>query len=125
VAGGTAYTCAVTREGTVRCWGSNWGGQLGDGTNTSRLTPVPVSPMLPALVVTAVATGGGHTCAVTREGAVWCWGDNRHGQLGDGTTTSRRTPVAVSGLASGVVAISAGDYRAQRRRQAHWCWGRT
>jgi len=126
VAGGSGHTCAVTSEGAVWCWGSNWGGQLGDGTNTSRLTPVPVSPMLPALDVTAVATGGGHTCAVTREGAVWCWGSNGSGQLGDGTTTSRRTPVAVSGLASGVVAISASDYHtcAVTSAGALWCWGR-
>jgi alpha-tubulin suppressor-like RCC1 family protein len=125
VAAGNGHTCAVTSGGAVWCWGANWGGQLGDGTNTPRLTPVAVSPRLPALDVTAVTAGDGHTCAVTRAGAVWCWGDNRAGQLGDGTTTSRHTPVAVSGLTSGVVAITAGDYHtcAVASAGALWCWG--
>ncbi|MBE3123503.1 MAG: hypothetical protein IMZ65_01730, partial [Planctomycetes bacterium] len=61
VAGGNGHTCAVTSGGAVWCWGANWGGQLGDGTNTSRLTPVAVSPRLPALDVTAVTAGDGHT----------------------------------------------------------------
>jgi len=126
VAAGNAHTCAVTSAGSVWCWGANWAGQLGDGTSTSRLTPVPVSPRLPPLDVTALAAGDGHTCAVTRAGAVWCWGDNRAGQLGDGTTTTRPTPVAVSGLGgSVVVAITAGwgHTCAVTSAGAALCWG--
>ena len=126
VAGGNEHTCAVTTGGAVWCWGANWGGQLGNGTSMPRLTPVEVSPRLPPLDVTAVAAGDGHTCAVTREGAVWCWGDNRAGQLGDGTTTWRPTPVAVSGLGdSVVVALTAGWAHtcAVTSAGAVLCWG--
>ncbi len=57
--------------------------------------------------VTAIAAGWGHSLAVTGDGTVWAWGDNREGQLGDGSTTSRLTPVPVAGL-SDVTAIAAG-----------------
>jgi alpha-tubulin suppressor-like RCC1 family protein len=120
---GGGHTCALTSTGGVQCWGDNSGGQLGDGTTTRRLTPVPVSGL--ASGVTAIAAGEIHTCALTTEGAVKCWGDNNHGQLGDSTGTAHVTPFTVSGLSSGVTAIAAGySYTcAITTGGAVECWG--
>ena len=123
VSAGYGHTCAVTGTGAVWCWGSNIGGQLGDGTTTDRGTPVAVSGL--ASGVATVSAGYGQTCAITGTGAAWCWGSNLYGQVGDGTTTTRYAPVAVSGLGSGVAAISASDFHtcAVTSTGAALCWG--
>ena len=109
IAAGNGHTCAVTTAGTVKCWGLNFFGQLGDNSTTYRYTPVDVvaGPSLLALSgVSAITTGQNHTCVLIGGGAK-CWGDNTKGQLGDGSTTQRLTPVDVSGLTAGVVSITA------------------
>ncbi len=107
IAGGDGHSCALTNSGDVKCWGWNAYRQLGDGTTSDRLTPVDVRGL--ASRVTAIAAGAVHTCALTRAGGVECWGVNSVGQLGDGTTDIRLTPVGVSGLSSGVTALAAGS----------------
>lgn len=123
IAAGWGHTCAVTAAGDVKCWGWNGLGQLGDGTTTSSPTPVAVNGL--AGKASAITTGYYHTCALTETGGAKCWGDNYYGQLGDGTTTKRPTPVDVSGMANGVGAIAAGYYHtcAQTVGGGLKCWG--
>ena len=106
LAAGWAHTCALTRIGGVKCWGYGKYGELGNGGTSDSAAPVAVSGLASGVI--AIEAGDDHTCAVTARGEVKCWGYNRYGQLGDGTTTSRAVPVAVPGLAGGTLAAAAG-----------------
>ena len=121
--GSSSYSnCAVTSGGVVKCWGWNTYGQLGDGTTTTRTTPTTVSGLPSG--VTKVDIGESHACALTSGGAVWCWGRNANGALGNGTTTSSFTPVQVTGLTSGVTDIGTGDESTCALQSgAVKCWG--
>ena len=112
---------ALTDEGKIWSWGSNWAGQLGDGTRMARNTPVQVLNIETALDVSAAIH---HTLALLDDGTVMAWGQNDNAQLGDGTTTDRESPVVVQGLPDiRVTAISAGDKYSLARLEDGTVWG--
>jgi alpha-tubulin suppressor-like RCC1 family protein len=120
-------TCAVLGSGEILCWGWNDYGQLGNGTNLGSAEPVAVVGLSSAAGSLAVGGAGGrHFCALLESGGIKCWGANDYGQLGDNTFDSRNTAVYVSGVISGVRALSAGSWHtcALLDEGAVRCWGR-
>ena len=123
IVAGYTHSCALLNTGGVKCWGSNYSGQLGDNTTINRATPVDVFGLTAG--VKAITASNSHTCALLNGGGVRCWGYNGYGQLGDGTTTSRIAPVDVATLSSGVSDASAGNAHtcAVKTTGAVQCWG--
>jgi len=133
IAPGQSHTCARLGNGQARCWGNNAFGELGDGTTTDSPTPVTVlsAPGGPALTdVTSVGAGFIHSCALLGSGQARCWGFNDFGSLGDGTTTTSPSPVAVIGAQggpplTGITSLATGAYHACAKLGTGQtrCWG--
>ncbi|MDQ1720573.1 MAG: hypothetical protein QOI26_307, partial [Pseudonocardiales bacterium] len=98
VAAGGTHTLAVTTDGKAWAWGNNNTGQLGDNGTCGKtcVTPVQISGLTGVIAITG---GYVHSLAALSDGTMRAWGRNAEGELGDGTTTVRMTPVTVSGLA--------------------------
>ncbi len=92
---GVYHACAILDSGGLMCWGNNTYGQLGIDDPSSSSVPSPRDVYGLSAGVAAVAAGESHTCALLNGGDVMCWGKNSSGQLGDGTTERRSTPVVV------------------------------
>jgi alpha-tubulin suppressor-like RCC1 family protein len=92
---GNTHSCAVLDNGSAICWGANSFGQLGDGSagvdGTYRFVQLPAGRS-----IVEIRGGGAHTCALLDAGDVACWGRNTHGQLGDGTTIGKITPLIIT-----------------------------
>jgi alpha-tubulin suppressor-like RCC1 family protein len=145
---GTSHTCAVSNNGSVYCWGDSYYGRLGDGqTSTDRSTPVRVHDGEATgddasggylTNMQQVSSGGYHTCAVSNNGSVYCWGQAEDGQLGDGqTSTDRSTPVRVhdgeatgddasGGYLTNIASVSSSHQQtcAVSNNGNVYCWGR-
>ena len=123
VAAGVAHTCALTTVGAVRCWGYNGHDELGIAGRPDSSRPIGVPGLSEG--VTAIAVGVRHSCAISRAGGATCWGFFRNGALGDGIQARHYTRVDVTGLGSGVVAVTAGydDSCALTTSGGVKCWG--
>ncbi|MCA2010484.1 hypothetical protein LCM17_03225 [Cereibacter sphaeroides] len=123
IAAGGNQTCAITFNSQLYCWGSNLFGQLGTGDLVNRNRATRVSGI--DAPVDAVAMGLYHSCALTRAGQVSCWGENAHGQLGDGSTVRRLRATIVSRLATPVdrIAAAGSSSCAVTNTGRAYCWG--
>jgi alpha-tubulin suppressor-like RCC1 family protein len=134
ITAGDFHTCAMSTTGAVYCWGYNLSGQLGNNSTTNSDVPVQVegvggSGLLSGIA--SIAASGFDTCALSTAGAVYCWGYNGAGQLGNNSTTQSNVPVQVAGvggtgLLSGIASIAVGaDYTcALSATGGVYCWGR-
>lgn len=94
VAVGTSSACALDPGGQAWCWGLNTDGRLGTGTTLlTTTTPIPVHG---GIEMQKIVAGMGHVCALDFAGRAWCWGENDHGQLGDGTRRNLSVPSPVA-----------------------------
>ncbi|HAP31701.1 MAG TPA: hypothetical protein DCQ14_01405, partial [Firmicutes bacterium] len=128
VAAGAEHTIALQNGGTVWAWGANANGRLGDGTTTQRLMAVQVVRTLNPLAylqnVRVVAAGTAHTLALGTDGKIWAWGANGSGQLGDGSTGQRTTPVELSAINNVNFVAAGGDHSlALKNDETAWAWG--
>lgn len=129
ISAGSQHSCALIGDHTVRCWGINNVGQLGDGTRINRSTPVAVMETAVYLDyeltnATVIAATHVFSCALIEGGSVMCWGYNDMGQLGNGTTESQSMPTLVKGISTatsigigsqhGCAVVDGGNVR---------CWG--
>ncbi len=127
IAIGANHSCARLSDGTVRCWGYNVYGEIGDNTTTNRSVAVLVvgasgSGTLGG--VSSISSGRFHTCALISDSSIYCWGDNENGELGDGTNTSRSLPVRAGDIANALT-VTAGEYHscAALADGTAKCWG--
>ncbi len=127
VSAGRSVTCSrLWPTAQQRCWGSNFNGQLGNGTggsgSTVNATPVVVTGLS---TVATIAAGGTHTCATLADSTLQCWGFNGYGQLGTGNTTNSRVPVVASSISTAVTVAPFGDSTCAHLVDGTvQCWGR-
>lgn len=126
VSAGWYHTCAVLTDRSVWCWGRNGNGELGDGTNSLRETPVQILPPGSATKVVAGGRTDGddqpHTCALMTSSTVQCWGANKFGQIGIGSTIDQNTPQPVPLESVIDIAVGGGHTCASKSGSIH-CWG--
>ncbi len=123
VAAGGFHSCALLQGGSIKCWGWNNHGQLGNGT--SGATAYSATPVLVSGISNAVAVSAGnmHTCALLQGGEVECWGDNEWGELGDGSLIDSNLPVAVPGISATEVSAGFDATCAIQSTGVVMCWG--
>ncbi|MFN8444230.1 MAG: hypothetical protein U0175_25835 [Caldilineaceae bacterium] len=124
---GAGRACVALKGFGAQCWGSNFAGALGvpsiDIIQGYAVTPTRVISLTEKIL--KIANSGNHTCALTEQGVVKCWGDNQLGELGDGTTTNSLFPVTVVNLTEEVIDIASGQVHScvVLKSGGVKCWG--
>ena len=120
---GENATCGVDKQGGVSCWGTSQFGVLGDTVTDTKPHETASKITLPGPAVQVAVGIGNHACARLQNGAVYCWGHNEHGQLGNGSTTDSKAPVQVKGV-EGATSVATGDGTSCATANGKlWCWG--
>ena len=135
ITAGWGHSCTLRQTGAISCWGNNGAGQLGNGQSTGywkstgdwkdgtdSSVPVGVDGITDA---TAIAAGGGHSCALPQDGTITCWGNNWNGQLGNGAKSYfSSVPVKVNGITDATAITTGFDHScALHQTGAVSCWG--
>ena len=117
------HLAAIKTDGTLWTWGSNGAGQLGDNTITNKSSPVTTAGG--GNNWNSVSVGWASTAAIKTDGTLWTWGHNGSGRLGDGTTTSRSSPVSIAGGGSNWKQVACGysHMAAVKTDGTLWTWG--
>lgn len=119
---GSNFACVVTTSGGAKCWGSNAGGRLGNGTAVTQ-SGAPVDVVGLSSSVSRIVAGSSNACAITTGGALKCWGMNGQGSLGNNSTANSSVPVDVIGLSSGVTDVAMGNNGCALVNGTVKCWG--
>lgn len=121
---GSSYSLAITTSGSLYSWGSNNLGQLGLGDTANRSTPVQITGATWKQVAASIDFYSPHTLAIQRNGTLWAWGSNSRGQLGDGTTVAKSTPVQVGSDNNWVQVANGNEYSVAIKSDGSlWAWG--
>jgi alpha-tubulin suppressor-like RCC1 family protein len=124
ISAGGDYTCALTNEGKVSCWGNNQYGQLGNGITIAQKVAVGIKEM--NVKFTVISTSASFACGLAEDNVVYCWGNNDRGQLGNGTTANSAIPTKVNGVAIEKITRieSQGKHTCLwSADDKTWCWG--
>jgi alpha-tubulin suppressor-like RCC1 family protein len=123
VSAGQGHSLGLRINGSLLSWGGNASGQLGDGTSSSKIIPVPIFSGFTDWF--QVSAGSIHSLGIRSNGTAWAWGSGNSGRLGDGTTTNRSSPVSVVGGFTDWCQVSAGAAHSLgiRSNGTAWAWG--
>lgn len=124
IAAGSSHTCVLDKESNLWCWGEGTFGQI--GLNPFKNSAVPVKAFSFSTMVTSIQAGWFHTCLLTIDGLVSCWGKNQEGQLGNAALISRADPVTPVGMGKDIKVLSVGGQEACVIKQDNsvFCWGK-